>query len=191
MDFDTLEVVQIGHMPLSQKKFKDGELIVSGIKDDKEFIAIDVRFYLLKEDGWLPTKTGFWVDKGNWKSLQEVLSKSPESIGETVCWKNETRKFIVRYTPDYGSGVDFRYFSETKKYTGWEKKGIRITQNDYSQVTKLILGAMINPENMSCDTNINVIQGEKKKKRYVENSSSNIFASKSVNPALIELLGWE
>lgn len=188
MDFDKLEVLQLGHMPLSQKRFKDGELIISGIKDDKHFIAIDVRFYLLKEDGWLPTKTGFWVAKENWKALQELLSKPMESIGETVCWKNDTRKFIVRYTPDYGGGVDFRYFSETKKYTGWEKKGIRVAQKDFNRAKELIIASMTAPEKCSNAKKINVIQGKHKKKQYYEKLIKTGFGDRTVNTALLEIL---
>lgn len=188
MNFNELEIDTFGQISLTQKKFRDGALIVSGMRKNEEYVAIDVRFYLEKEDGWLPTKTGFWVAKENWRALKKVLSRSPETIGEVICWRSKTRKFIVRYIPNYGGGIDFRYFQESATYTGWEKKGIRIAQKDFNKVKKIIQASITAPEKCVINKPVNVIHANKKKKHSYDLTESYSIDSQSINQALMEIL---
>lgn len=190
-DFENIEIFELGRVSLSQNRFKDGMLFVTGIKHDNKYTALDIRFYLKSDDGnWRPTKTGFWVAKEYWQALRDVLAKEPKSIGELVCWKNKSRRFVVRYIPTYGGGVDFRYYSETKKYTGWEKKGIRIAIRDYDQVQRVIVSSIERLTEMSSSEEKfeNGMVCRKDQNHHMQ-QFQNVLDPKPINSALKEILG--
>lgn len=50
----------------------------------------------------------------------------------------------MRYCDDqYGRAIDFRYFKSTPKYTGWEKRGIRLQLDDYEKLRLAIIGSNV------------------------------------------------
>ena len=194
INFDELDVVSLGQVRLTQKKFKEGALIATGVSAKNESIAIDVRFYFEKDGAWLPTKNGFWVGRKNWRVLEEALSESPETMNEIVCWGNKNRKFVVRSMSSYGGGIDFRYYCENSKYIGWEKKGIRFVLGDYFKARTLILDAIRDFENGVVGDRLNLVKGEivpgckqrqDKKNTVIHHHHHN---NKNINPELIKIL---
>ena len=191
MNFNELVVDNLGQINLSQKKFAKGALIATGLKEDKGYVAIDIRFYFEKENGWLPTRNGFWVAKENWAVLQKILSGHPEDMGEIECWRTSKRKFIIRYVPKYGGGIDFRYYSQNDKYTGWEKKGIWIAKRDYANVKTLIFDAIEGQSEIEVSKEIKVIHTDRAKRQYKSKKKSDHDCNNygTINPALMEILG--
>ena len=191
INFDEVDIFSLGQTRLTQAKFKEGILIVAGVRAKDVSIAIDVRFYFEKGGTWMPTKKGFWVEQKNWAVLEKVLSMPPEIINDLVCWGNKDRKFIVRFMPNHGGGVDFRYYSESSKYVGWEKKGIRFVLSDYFNVKVLILDAIRDLENGVVGDRANLIKNDRcigRKKRYVKKKTSVVKQTKKINPELMTIL---
>lgn len=125
---------------LAQKRFKDGALYVCAVLSGQHVQAVDVR-YMVEDDNFLiPTRQGFRVRSIDFEKLRELCTELPKRISEIRLWKGATRKLIARYCDDnYGTAIDIRYFADTRKYRGWEPRGIRLQLEDFA---KLQLGVL-------------------------------------------------
>ena len=57
--------------------------------------------------------------------------KTLREIGDIVLFDNDAFRFHVRYVNDkYGEGIDFRKYRTIKKYTGWDRAGLRMKLED-------------------------------------------------------------
>lgn len=119
-------------MALSQKKYARGRLYILGLMNKQQVEALDVRYFIESDGDITPTRQGFRVRTQHFPALLRCLKEAPEMIGERVLWQGKLRSLTVRYCDDeYGKGVDFRYRAHNEKYTGWERRGLRLTLADF------------------------------------------------------------
>lgn len=138
--FNLQRVVGWLSMPLTQRRYANGKLFVLGIIINNKLDSLDVRFFAEDNDILIPTMKGFRVRNTNFKQLFEALKQNPRDIGDRVLWQGHNRSLHVRHLSDrYGSGIDFRYYSETEKYTGWEPRGVRFSITDYIKFQSSLL----------------------------------------------------
>lgn len=129
---DDLQVVGVARLTLKQKRFGDGALYVSAILRGGELTAIDFRFFVEKEKVVTPTPKGFRIHRQDIEVLRELFRRVPENVGELTLWSSGMRSLIARRCDDeYGTGIDIRHFKISKDYKGWEKRGIRLIDEDF------------------------------------------------------------
>lgn len=77
----------------------------------------------------------------NLSKFRQVLQTPEIDLERAELWRGATRALIARYCDDeYGTGVDIRYFSDSSRYKGWEPKGIRLQQKDFSKLRTILSG---------------------------------------------------
>src|SRR4051812_17289498 len=128
---DELRTVGIARLKLAQGRFGGGALYISAIYSAAEFVALDVRFFAEKDKLITPTPTGFRVPVAHLDSLAQLAQREPKQVGELTLWAGKKRKLVARRCDDkYGAGVDIRYYKTSAEYEGWEKRGIRLVEDD-------------------------------------------------------------
>jgi len=134
--------VGIGRLQLSQKRFRDGALYVSALMRAGNPFAFDFRFFVEDERGLIPTKSGFRVPAVNIAVLKKLFGHPPEKVVETTLSKTKDRTLIARRVNDnYGVGIDIRYRNQSARYDGWEKRGLRLVDDDFAELAKFLNGA--------------------------------------------------
>lgn len=136
------DVVGLASMRLSQSRYKKGQLYVSIVLKAAKIVAYDVRFFV--EDGGClyPTRSGFRVPVDRMEEFRRVLGIGDhEKIVRVPIADMEGRALLVNYCNDkYGEGMDVRYYVETKRYTGWDKRGVRFVLDDWRALGQIIAG---------------------------------------------------
>lgn len=150
-------------MSLSQKKYANGRLYISGITENGKLTGIDIRFFKDEDDGLLPTRKGFRVRAESFPAFMKCLHINPRRMGECVIWEGKARRLVIRYCDDqFGEGIDCRYWAEKDQYSGWEKRGLRLSLSDFEQVKDAVTkidpfsGKLINLPNIFADRKIKV-----------------------------------
>ncbi|CAE6906000.1 hypothetical protein ACOMICROBIO_FLGHMIGD_01763 [Vibrio sp. B1FLJ16] len=133
MDFSTKSVRLIAKMDLSQKRYKNGELLFCLIEEeDGSIIGYDIRYFYLDNDNIRKaSRSGFRVPLEKLKLFIKTLSLDFCELVDICLWDKGNKKFHVRYSESYGGGIDFRRYVDSEKYVGWEKSGIRISEKDW------------------------------------------------------------
>ena len=120
---------------LTQKRYKDGLFIVSQIMDGDKVVALDARYYLEKEAGFIPTRQGFRVYSDMFDGLIALLRCNPQDVNLAVLRKVKHRTLLCSYCDDkYGKGIDFRYHKHTSEFEGRERRGIRLALSDFDRL---------------------------------------------------------
>jgi len=120
---------------LAQKRFSNGAFYLAVVLYDEKLKALDARFYL--EDGFdlVPTKNGFRIPIEKLEEFKKLLKQDLRNFEDIELFKNNSFSFHVRYLNDkYGEGIDFRKYKTVKKYTGWDRSGIRMKLEDVSSM---------------------------------------------------------
>lgn len=139
------EQIGLFRINLSQKRFKRGAFYLSAIMRDAEFVALDGRFYIENSKGLQPTRSGFRVPSEQVEHFKDVFQKDLREIGDIVLFDNNAFRFHVRYVNDkYGEGIDFRKYRTTKKYTGWDRAGLRMKLEDVKAMADWLNGFRAN-----------------------------------------------
>lgn len=145
---DDLRVVGVARLTLKQRRFGDGALYVSAILKGGELAAIDCRFFVEKEKVITPTPKGFRIDLKDVGALRELFQRTPENVGEITLWSSGMRSLSARRCDDdYGKGIDIRYFKISADYKGWEKRGIRLLDEDFVSLSDQIMASGL----LECD----------------------------------------
>lgn len=170
-------------MTLSQKRYKDGYFFGTAITND-DIESLDFRFFRTADGGFSPTRSGFRISHDALDNFRKLVNKSDLPIDPFSIWEHEHRKLVVQYRDDeYGKAVDFRYYKTTTKYTGWEKRGIRLALSDFKKLREIlrncewlngVKGAVLNLE-------FNVISP---KQEQAKGGSSSDDQSLGINPLL-------
>lgn len=138
------QVTGVHRIVLRQRRFRAGALYVSGIHENGNLEAIDVRYFV--EDGLrlIPTRQGFRVRADNLTGFAKVLRTLDCKLLDAELWRSPTRRLIARYCEDeYGTGVDIRYFSDSPRYTGWEPRGVRLQVEDFQKLQATLLSSEV------------------------------------------------
>jgi len=178
-------------LKLSQQRFSKGRLYISLIEESNTIESLDVRYK------GTPTRTGFRVSKESFPHFLKILKLAPQDIGNRVLWRNNdnTRSLRVRFCDDnYGKGVDFRYFKDTPQYTGWEKRGIRITLENYDELKNSIFRLEMDKgvipkvpnlfDNLQIVTDDKATKGRREKKKVNKEIPTDAF----VNSEIVDFL---
>jgi hypothetical protein len=127
-----LTTVGLARIKLTQRRFANGALYVAAVLEDSELCAIDIRFYAELDTVIAPTRSGFRVYRANIGALGELFERQPRNVGHFTLWSSGSRSLVARSCADeYGVGVDVRYFKISDTYEGWEKRGIRLRDEDF------------------------------------------------------------
>jgi hypothetical protein len=146
-------------LELKQKRYKHGRLYVSAIYSDNNLKAIDIRYFIEKDDTLSPTTKGVRIPIMHFNIFSVVLQKMPENIVDDVIWETENRKLVVCYRDDmYGKGVDLRYFKKSNTYTGWERRGIRLALADYEELRRIM--ETISISSLTINSRKNLFEGK-------------------------------
>src|SRR5688572_16146830 len=130
-----LRAVGVARLKLAQGRFANGALYISAIFSGLEFVAADVRFFAETENLITPTPAGFRVQVADFTHLADLVMREPDSVGELTLWCRGNRKLVARRCNDkYGIGVDIRHYKVSPNYDGWERRGIRLVDQDFSKV---------------------------------------------------------
>jgi len=71
--------------------------------------------------------------------LRELFRREPANVGELTLWSSGMRSLIARRCDDeYGTGIDIRHFKISADYKGWEKRGIRLIDEDFAKLSQQI-----------------------------------------------------
>jgi len=142
MDFKAQQLIGVNCIKLVQRRFSDGSLYLCAICLDGELVAIDVRYFTEDGNSLIPTRQGFRVHKGEFNDFLKLLSKDVIDIEEVVLWETGSKKLVMRYCDDqFGTAIDFRYYKTSEKYTGWERRGIRLQLEDYKKLQMAIVSS--------------------------------------------------
>jgi hypothetical protein len=132
-------VVGVARLKLKQGRFGNGALYVSALLDAGELFALDVRFFVEKDKVVTPTPTGFRVPVADLDTVARLVERAPDQVGELVLWSRQKRKLVARRCEGkYGVGVDIRHYKSSAEYEGWEKRGIRLVDEDFSKLMAII-----------------------------------------------------
>lgn len=117
-------------MRLAQKGLRNAELVIWAMSKQNGERFLDIRLWFSKEVAgqWMPSKKGVRVPVDELPVLQKLLdSKS----GESLLSHTASRELHGRWMEDIsGRAFDLRYFIRTSSYTGWDKRGVRIREED-------------------------------------------------------------
>lgn len=122
-------------LKLDQRRYRDGKLFVSVVLRSGEAEAIDVRYFV--EDGNIvrPTRQGFRIPIELYGVFLSLMQTCQRERAQLTLWEKEDRSFRLSYCNDeYGEGVNFRYFRSSAKYSGPEKRGIRLTLANFGSL---------------------------------------------------------
>lgn len=133
-----MNVIPFLQMTLSQKRYKGGLFFGTAIVND-EIESLDFRFFRTVEGGFSPTRSGFRISHDAFENFRKLVNQANLPIDPFSIWEHQHRKLVAQYRDDeYGQGVDFRYYITTTKYTGWEKRGIRLTLSDFGKLQEIL-----------------------------------------------------
>lgn len=126
-------------MLLGQRRFRNGALYLS-ISVRKGLVdAIDCRYFVERNNTLAPTKSGFRVHRGGFGAFGELVHLPPEKVTVRILGCSSTRELIARRCDDvYGKGIDFRYYRSSDSYKGWEKRGIRLGDEDFVCLAEIL-----------------------------------------------------
>jgi len=200
---ECVTLIGVAKFKPSQKKYKDGHVYISVLISGDDLVALDVRFFSEAGDELVPTRNGFRVPAESLLACVRELLGNPLDLDST-CHKTKTRELHVRYVSDkYGEAIDIRYYKKSAKYTGWEKRGLRLRVTDFEHFQKLI--SEINFVDISVASEKNLLGGKTiidPKERWAKDSGgadensgsarekhSSTRRSGYINEALRELIG--
>ena len=124
---------------LKKRRYSEGHLYLSAVIYGNRIKALDIRYFIEEDNLITPTQNGFRVSMENISKLMAVLNRNPGDIVDEVISENRKRRLVVNFKDDkYGQGVDFRYYQTTDEYTGWQKKGIRMTLEDFKKLGGIV-----------------------------------------------------
>lgn len=128
-----MNVLPFLQMTLSQKRYKGGLFFGTAITNG-EIESLDFRFFRTAEGGFSPTRSGFRISQDDLANFHKLVNQDDLPIDPFSIWEHQHRKLVAQYRDDeYGQAVDFRYYISTTKYTGWEKRGIRLALSDFQK----------------------------------------------------------
>ena len=158
MEKECVTLIGLAKFKPSQQKYKDGHVYISVLISGDDLVALDVRFFSEDGDELVPTRNGFRVPvEALLTCVRELLGNPPDL--DATCHKTKTRELHVRYVSDkYGEAIDIRYYKKSAKYTGWEKRGLRLRVADFKQFQKLI--GEINFVGLNAATVNNLLEGK-------------------------------
>jgi hypothetical protein len=123
------------HWKLEQKRYKDGLFIVSQLADNGKVTALDARYFVEETAGFVPTRQGFRVYPDMFGEVIRLLRCNPRDVSLFVLRKVKQRTLFCSFCDDkYGTGMDFRYYKHTPDFEGPERRGIRLTLNDFERL---------------------------------------------------------
>jgi len=130
------EFIGLASLPLSQKRYKKGSLFISLVQVAEKVIAYDIRYFYEDTNCVYPTKYGFRIPADCVDKFTDALEMAPISdLKKTVIVGGSGRTLLANYCNDkYGEGIDVRYYLETPKYSGWDRRGIRFVISDWIQL---------------------------------------------------------
>lgn len=138
--WNNCNVVLADRMELQQKRFRKGALYVSAIVSDKSVVSIDCRYFVEEGNEVRATKFGIRVHCQHFEAFRKVLDSNPTEVEQHKLGSWQTRKLMARRCDDrYGKGIDFRYYRFGDGYEGWERRGIRLTDDDFNRFGRLVL----------------------------------------------------
>jgi hypothetical protein len=133
-----MNLLPFHQITLSQKRYKGGFFFGTAITND-EIESLDFRFFRTVEGGFSPTRSGFRINHDDLENFRKLVNQDDLPIDPFSIWEHQHRKLVAQYRDDeYGQGVDFRYYITTTKYTGWEKRGIRLVLSDFKKLKELL-----------------------------------------------------
>jgi len=132
------ELIGLASLPLSQKRYKKGSLFISLVRASEKLIAYDIRYFYEDTNCVYPTRYGFRIPADCVKNFTDALDMVPVSgLNRIVIVKGSGRTLLANYCNDeYGEGIDVRYYLETPKYSGWDRRGIRFVTSDWVQLRR-------------------------------------------------------
>jgi hypothetical protein len=181
------KATQIGlhSFKLTQKRYEHGSFYLSLIIDGEEVKAFDGRFYLEDGNKLTPTKRGFRIPLEKLDEFYTALSGDLREIGDLILFENKSFKFHVRYLNDkYGEGIDIRKYKTTKKYSGWDKSGIRMKLEDVEAVHRWLTDF----EHTDVDPSMNIFFGKEISGKNKASEKAKRSAKPGVNPILKDIL---
>jgi len=129
-----MNVIPFLKMTLSQKRYKGGFFFGTAITND-EIESLDFRYFRTADGGFSPTRSGFRIGHDALENFRKLVNQVDLPIEPFSIWVHQHRKLVAQYRDDeYGQAVDFRYYITTTKYTGWEKRGIRLSLTDFENL---------------------------------------------------------
>ena len=203
MEGENTSLIGLARFKPSQHKYKDGYVYISVIVTEGELRALDVRYFLEKENELTPTRNGYRIPAESIANCVKILLTSPSSILDEVCHHTKSREIHARYVDDkYGEAIDVRYYKKARDYTGWEKRGLRLRIQDYMEFQKLL--GMIDFNNVKVTGGVNFFSGKtivdpKKKSKRARDIPGNkggdgrtcrkAVGNAYINEALQEIIG--
>lgn len=202
MDGENTSLIGLARFKPSQHKYKDGYVYISVMITEGELRALDIRYFLEKENELTPTRNGYRIPAESIANCVKILLAKPPSILDEVCHYTKSREIHARYVDDkYGEAIDVRYYKKANDYTGWEKRGLRLRIQDYMEFQKLLGMIDFNNIKISGDANLfngkTIVDTNKKSKRARDipgkkegygRTSRNAVSNVYINEALQEII---
>lgn len=127
---DDLPLGQPLRMRLAQKGLKNAELVIWAMSRTSGERFVDIRLWFSTEIAgqWMPSKKGVRVPADKLRALRKLLDSH---TGELILSETAVRELRGRWIEDdSGRAFDLRYFVKTASYTGWDKRGVRVREQD-------------------------------------------------------------
>lgn len=128
-------------MCLAQKGLKKAELVIWAMSKQSGERFVDIRLWFSGEIAgqWMPSKKGVRVPADKLPALRKLLDSQ---TGELILSETAVRELRGRWIEDdSGRAFDLRYFVKTASYTGWDKRGVRVREQDCPTLGQHLLAA--------------------------------------------------
>jgi len=178
-----MNVLPFFQMTLSQKRYKGGSFFGTAITND-EIESLDFRFFRTTEGGFSPTRSGFRISRDALENFRKFVNEDDLPIDPFSIWEHQHRKLVAQYRDDeYGKGVDFRYYITTTKYTGWDKRGIRLALSDFQKLREILKNCvwLNGVKGAVLDLKFNVVSPKQEVAKGTSSTSGQVF---EINPLL-------